>query len=316
MGLRKISFLLFVMALTLREVPGAFAAAPSPAELRAQPIVEQGLEEMRRSHYREALEAFKKAHDIWPTPSVAARMGLAEQGLGEWIDAERHLQAALQVSADKFINKNREVLKKALAEIQSHLGKLTVEGTPAGAVVRIDGITRGVFPKAGPISVLAGTRTVELSAPGHVDQHQMVDVPAQKGVDLRIDLLPAPGTVATASADEPAESEDLVSPTTVTNSESKPSAPGWTLRHTAWVSMGLGTGVAVGGWLLFQNATDGLTESEQAARHWYSNEYLPLTASGLGAALALGGLSYLVLDTLLVPVAAPEQLGLAATGRF
>ncbi len=305
------------MALTLREVPDAFAATPSPAEQRAQPIVEQGLEEMRRSHYREALEAFKQAHDIWPTPSVAARMGLAEQGLGEWIDAERHLQAALQVAADKFINRNREVLEKALTEIQSHLGKLTVEGSPAGAVVRIDGITRGVFPKAGPISVVAGTRTIDLSAPDHVDQHQMVDVPARKDTALRIDLVSTLSTIPSASSVQSPVNPVSGTRTTFDEPKRNPSGANWTLRHTAWVSVGLGTGVAVGGWLLFKNATEGVsTEEEQAARRWYGDEYLPLGASGLGAAMALGGLSYLVLDALLVPVAGPEQIGLAASGRF
>ncbi|MDZ4693780.1 MAG: PEGA domain-containing protein [Deltaproteobacteria bacterium] len=304
------------MALTFREVPYAFAATPSPAELRAQPIVDRGLEEMRRSNYREALDAFKQAYDIWPTPSVAARMGLAEQGLGEWIDAERHVQTALQVSTDKFINRNRAVLEKTLTEIKGHLGKLTVEGFPAGAVVRIDGITRGVFPKAGPIGVVSGTRTIDLSAPGHVDQHQMVDVAARKEVSLRIDLVPMPGTVTATSPGQSPDNAALETPTTVAESDNNPSDAGWTLRQTAWISMGLGTGVAVGGWLLFQNATEGLTEVEQASQYWYSSEYLPLVASGLGAAMAIGGLSYLVLDTLLVPVAGPNQVGIAATSRF
>lgn len=312
MGLRKRWFLLLVMALTIAVTPGAYAAQPSPAEQRAQPIVDQGLEDMRRSRYREALDAFKRANEIWPTPSVVARMGLAAQGLGDWIDAERHLQSALKVSADKFIHRNREVLERALNDVQSHLGKITVEGSPEGAVVRIDGISRGLFPKAGPVSVVAGTRTVEVSAPGHVDARQMLDVPARKQIDLRVDLVPNPGVppaavsggVATGSDvsfPEPAAQEPTAAP--------RSAGQGWTLRHTAWVSLGVGTALAAGGWLLFQNANDDLPPLETA-------EYLPLAASGLGAAMALGGLSYLVLETWFVPVAGPEQIGLAATGRF
>jgi len=292
-----------VMALTFAAAPDARAAAPSAAEQRAQPIVEQGLEDMRHSRYREALEAFKRAHDIWPTPSVVARMGLAAQGLGEWIDAERHLQGALKISADKFIHRNRAVLEKALDDVQNHLGKITVQGSPAGAVVRIDGISRGVLPKAGPVSVVAGTRTVEVSADGHIEQRQILDVPARKPIDLRVDLVPSPVVNTLASGDGADTTVSAVA------EQAPPARSDWTLRHTAWVSVGVGAGLAAGGWLLYKNANDDNPPVE-------SGEYLPLAASGLGVAMALGGLSYLVFDTWFMPVAGPEQVGLAASGSF
>ena len=94
-------------------------------------------------------------------------MGLAEVALGRWSDAETHLQEALAVSSNAWIQKNGKTLESSLSSVRDHLGSLQVLGEPAGAEVVIEGEVRGTLPMEKPLRVRAGECRFDVRAKGY-----------------------------------------------------------------------------------------------------------------------------------------------------
>ena len=80
----------------------------------AEKLIRHGIE-LRKAHDDEgAARAFQQAYDQVHTPRAAGQLGLAEQALGRWEDAERHVGEALRTGGDPWVAKNRATLDEAL----------------------------------------------------------------------------------------------------------------------------------------------------------------------------------------------------------
>src|SRR5437868_5098645 len=99
------------LALVLAGSAGAARADDADA------LIKQGVELRRARRDREALERFRRAYDLAPTPRALAQMGLAEQALSRWVDAESHLGRALEIAEDAWIAKYRTTLEASRVEI-------------------------------------------------------------------------------------------------------------------------------------------------------------------------------------------------------
>jgi hypothetical protein len=150
----------------------ATAVAPQAARAAggddAEKLIRHGVE-LRKQHDDEgAARAFQQAYDQVHSPKAAAQLGLAEQALGRWEDAERHVSESLRATSDPWIIKNHETLDDALGTIEAHLGRVEVLGDPEGAEVAVNGRTIGKLPLPDAVRVSAGQVDVELRAPGYV----------------------------------------------------------------------------------------------------------------------------------------------------
>ncbi|MBK8695071.1 MAG: hypothetical protein IPN17_23025 [Deltaproteobacteria bacterium] len=68
--------------------------------------------ELRRAHRdEEALAHFTRAYGQTRSPVAQAQMGLAEQALGRWVEAEEHVRRSLEAATDPWILRNREALR-------------------------------------------------------------------------------------------------------------------------------------------------------------------------------------------------------------
>jgi hypothetical protein len=140
----------------------------------AEVLTAHGIE-LRRDHKNvEALEVFRKAFALAPSPKVRAQIGLAEQAVGQWIEAENDIVAALHAEQDPWIFKNRGALDQALGVVVDHLGWIEVTANVRGAEVWINGVRQPLVD--GPIRVLSGTNVVEARAPGFVSTARTVFV--------------------------------------------------------------------------------------------------------------------------------------------
>jgi PEGA domain len=152
-------------------------APPAAAEADDQEtLIKQGVELRRAGKDQAALEQFRRAYDVGPTPRVLAQMGLAEQALGRWVDAEAHIGRALETPQDPWIAKYQATLESSRVTIGQHLGSLEVSGQPAGAEVRIDGQHTGTLPLSRTLRVPAGSIVLEISAPGYFPLTRSVNV--------------------------------------------------------------------------------------------------------------------------------------------
>jgi hypothetical protein len=171
-GRTSVSFVLAVAIVGFATLPRrALAAGDDDAAVRL------GLDLRRQGKDQEALEAFQKAYERNKSARVLAQIGLAEQALGHWVDAEAHVEQALSDETQPWIRKNGPTLKSALAEIQRHIGSLQMVGPP-GAEVSVNGQIVGTLPFPKPARVPIGTVNVVLRKEGYLPTTRPVSIAA------------------------------------------------------------------------------------------------------------------------------------------
>jgi hypothetical protein len=204
----------------------------------ADGLIKQGVELRRAGNDEAALEQFRRAYDLTPTPRALAQMGLAEQALGRWADAEAHVTRALASTHDPWIAKYEATLEQSRAAIAQHLGSLVVVGGPAGADVRVDGRSVGALPLAAPLRLEIGHVVVDVSARGHVPLTRDVSIVAGQIAREDVALSATSGEEAGASPELPR----AVSPKSDVSGEAPPPPTAGRrkiARVAAWTAVGL-----------------------------------------------------------------------------
>ncbi|HXJ22707.1 MAG TPA: PEGA domain-containing protein [Polyangia bacterium] len=142
----------------------------------ADKLIRHGVE-LRKAHDDEsAAREFQKAYDLTHSPRAAGQLGLAEQALGRWEDAEHHVAEAIHAADDPWVAKNRAALDEAMGTIQAHLGRVEVIGDPPGADVSVNGRDVGKLPLSDAVRVSAGEVDIEVHVPGYVGAQRNVTI--------------------------------------------------------------------------------------------------------------------------------------------
>lgn len=189
------------------------------AQTSSSEMVDKGIQLRREHRDAEALELFRQAYQRNPAPRVKAQIGLAEQALAQWVEAERDLGQALAAGQDPWIADHAEALKAALAAIQQHLASLSIETNAAGAELWLNGLPAGQLPVA-PLRVVAGTVNVEIRSKDFETLRKSIAVEPGKSLTERI-VLTTPAAPAPPAEGAPAE-------------ERRPDTPPPTMRFFAW----------------------------------------------------------------------------------
>jgi len=134
----------------------------------ADALVKEGIALRRQGKDLAALKKFEEANTVQESPRTLAQIGLAEQALGRWGAADRHLRGALSATDDGWISKNRKLIEQALKIVGQHVGQLEIVGSPVGSEVLVDGEVVGRLPLGGAVAATAGGVAVEVRAPGYV----------------------------------------------------------------------------------------------------------------------------------------------------
>lgn len=130
-------------------------------------IIRRGIELRKAGDDLGASVEFKKAYRMTGSPRAAAQLGLAEQALGRWDEAEVHVTEALKASGDAWIRKNRVALEQASTVIKSHVARIEIVSDPEGAEAVVNGKSAGRLPLSQPLAVSAGEIDVEVRAAGY-----------------------------------------------------------------------------------------------------------------------------------------------------
>ena len=171
----------------------AFAGLLTPADARAgdsdgvDALLRRGVQLRREHRNGEALDLFQRVLTISPTPTARAQVALAEEALGQWVEAERDLGAALRAADDPWIAKNRSVLEEARAQVAQHLGWLTVSVDVANAEVRMDG--RPIVADREE-RVVSGPSVLAVSARGYVPDIRHVEIAPEQHARFDVVLVP------------------------------------------------------------------------------------------------------------------------------
>ena len=207
----------------------AVTHGPALAAADYEALMREGVSLRRAGDDAAALKRFQRAYELDPTPRALAQIGLAEQALGRWAAADKHLRQALEPSDDAWIKKNRASIDAALAMVGGHVGQLEVRGAPAGAEVRVDGEVVGRLPLPRPITVTAGEVAVQVRAPGHLPIVRAATITARTLTRETFELQPlgqaAPGVGAAAEEHGSAPPADPFATEGVAPARAEGSAP-------------------------------------------------------------------------------------------
>lgn len=238
--------------------PGT-AHSADPSEV----LIRKGVDKRRQGDHRGALSLFQEAFDISRSPRAEAQLGLCEQALEMWPEAEAHLSGAIVSQTDAWIASKRAILEMSLKQVRSHMAQLTIAKAPDSALVTLSGVARG-RPDDGPFYVRPGD--VEISITADNQRFESVEHSLSAGESRTITFVeqakraqePSPNGVSSGDLRD-SETNLALSP--------RPSdvAPARSYRPFMWGAFGLGAAsLAVGTYaLLGRNSAAGSFNSEQ-----------------------------------------------------
>jgi hypothetical protein len=273
---------------------GALALVVTPAQgaESAEALIQKGIALRTNGHDFEALPLFQRAYELAPTPRANAQLGLVEQALGRWPDAEDHIGKALEARRDPWVERNRKLLGQSLETIRQHIGFIEVSGEPAGAEVTVNGRGAGRLPLAAPVRVGQGYVEVELSATAYLPAKRTINVTGAQAYQLFVKLEPQ-------KALAPPPAPPVVAPQTIAARPSEPasSGSGRGLR-IGGLALGVAGAIAVGNGIrlsvrvhdLNGSIHEGDAAGEAAGRAASRGQWI---SYGVGAgALVAGGILY------------------------
>lgn len=204
----------------------------SEAKKIARTAYAQGQELYKAGKYEEAEEAFHKAFDAVPNPTVLLSIAETQKKLNRAPDAVTTLETYLELRTDA---PNRDEIEKKIAELRNSPGKLSIASDPPGAEILIDGLGTGKTTPA-EIEVPAGEHTVGLSHPGKSPVRQSIAVQfgTRQEIQLALRDEPAIASVSPKTADFIGDIEHSDEPKF-----------GKSFNYAAWIVTGVGV-LAVG----------------------------------------------------------------------
>lgn len=198
-------------------------------------LIAQGVQLRREHRDAEALLEFRRAYQLRATPRALAQIGLAEQALGSWVQAEADLSQALAAKDDEWIRAHADVLREAVAFLATKLAWVSVRGE-AGAVVLLNGERVGSLPMQ-PLRVVAGTIRLEVRSAGRLPVFDVFEANAGALVVQHVQFAAPPKeTSPRPAAATPAK----------TGGESN-TEPRATASMLGWGSLGAASGFLVAG---------------------------------------------------------------------
>ena len=165
------------IALSILLLSASRAAAGDPAA-DVDVMIKKAVELRHQGKDQEALTELRRAAAIANPPRLSAQTGFAEQALGLWAAAEKHLQEGLDQGADPWIAKHRATLEQSLAFVRDRLATLDVWGSPEGAEILVNGEPMGTLPLASPLRVAAGTTQLSVRAKGFTTSFRTLELAA------------------------------------------------------------------------------------------------------------------------------------------
>lgn len=178
---------------------GELAAQSNAAQVEA--LLRRGVALRQRGDDQQALDQFQRALAIASEPRVLAQVALAEQALGRWVDAARHLREAMSHDDDAWIRRNAAALAGARDEIMRHVGGLLATGPGAEGELRVDDTRVASLPMSEAVVLLAGERTLEVRREGYFPWHRTVALRA--GELNRVDVPALQAVVSTPGLAQP-----------------------------------------------------------------------------------------------------------------
>lgn len=312
-----------MMSLCIAASAGAQGSAGEVKNAEADALVSRGIEMRARGKDAEALELFEQAAALDPE-SVRVQIHLAtvHQALGHWLLADDYLSDALRHQNHPYVNRHRQSLDDARRVIDANIGRLEVEGQPAGAEVRLNGRLVGKLPLKEPVRATVGSYVLDVRLDGHYSSQRPIVISGGGLVreTVKLEPLPAESSGVSGGSTQPAS---MGASSAGSEPLDQPASRQW-LTWTFVAASGIAAGTTIGA-VIFREIhagrwndnsrclAVGLTRAEVCAGERdkvNAAEDVAIVGGVLTGLFAAGAL----LNAFAFDAAAPDEVGLAGCG--
>lgn len=248
---------------------GSARAQTDEERTRARTEFERGVAAYGTEDFQTALDAFQEAYRLAPHPSVRLNIAHCYEGLDRPVEALFHFEHYL-TEATSIAPPQRREIEGTIRGLRRRVGTITLQVTPDGATIVIDGTETRRAPVSEPVRVVAGDHTVAISLDGYAAESQTVHVDggADARVAVRLRRAEVVATVVTPPVEtvvtptEPVEADVVVAETPVEETPAEEPSSGGGIRFTApfFIAGGI-TLAAAAGW----GVTGGIALAENDA---------------------------------------------------
>lgn len=293
--------------------PGKTGPARAAAKARALILLTQANRKLRRGFYLEALELFKKAYKLYPSPKLHFNIAQTYMEVGRTLKALNHYEQFVRKIKKQDVTKM--LWNLAHARIFQLMGKIaTVQLLTNVADVKVsaDGRPVGTTPLSKPLRFLPGAHMIVVSKSGYEKKVVELKLKAGQSVTRRIKLLRPEQAAATRRIVTKIRAEKRKIQTEKKKIQLKLELERRTsarkerrirraLHLAGWANLGAGLAVAALGGLfgiLFQVEADKVEKAgtnrtwTDVKKHFDLGNYYKrgmVIGLGIGGALAVGG---------------------------
>lgn len=141
------------------------------------------------AQYTRALAAYQKAYELVPNPQILFPIAIAEDKLGQYVDAARDYRRFLSQVAEPDPTLKADA-EKRLEAVKVHVGVIALQVTPEGAQIAMNGEPLGVAPLPDPLFLDAGNYTLSFTADGYQPLEQTLNVEIGSESERTFELVP------------------------------------------------------------------------------------------------------------------------------
>ncbi len=212
----SIAFLVLLQASALAETPPKTreetTQAHRPArklsdraKARAAPLFREGVQAYDQGSYLYALEKFRQAYRIYPSPKILARIGDCYAELGRRAKAyatyRRFLEETEHLDEDPVYHRNRVKIRAALRRLRQEIAIVRIRITVPGAKVVVSGRQPTRAPLDREYLFDPGTMTVTVTKPGFYPYERTAQLRPGELLRIHVDrLVPVAGQPATRAS--------------------------------------------------------------------------------------------------------------------
>ena len=162
----------------------------------------KGIELVQNESWDAALAEFLASRELFPTQVAIKNAAISLRQLKRNAEALEMYEELLQRFGAKLDAKSRKSVDDAMAQLRGLVAEITVSGSPAGAIVVVDGRQRGTLPLPKPVRVDAGTRHVRVFKEGFLPfETQVLAAGGQKkAVSAQLSALAKSGKLSVREA--------------------------------------------------------------------------------------------------------------------
>ncbi len=217
-SLRRSLAVLAAAALASSLFVTAASAQTDDDRARARTEFERGVAAFGNSEFQTALDAFQEAYRLAPHPSVRLNIANCYQQMARPVEALFHFEHYLTEATSVPAAQRREI-EATIRGLRARVGTLTLQVTPDGAEIVIDGSARRVAPVSEPVRVVAGDHEVVISLAGFVTETQTVHVDGGGDTRVAVRLRRAEAVAATETTTTAVEATSTTEATTTASTE-------------------------------------------------------------------------------------------------